>query len=465
MNGKVEPAAFRRLFGVVGLAFVLRAALPLAALAATWPRPPLIREPDSEGYALLAEELVATGQFTRHGRPELERTPGYVCFLIPGVLANHIDAVTIVLQCAVGGLTVLLTYQIALVVFERSNVAIVGAIACACEPLTVLYTSKLLSETLFTCLVAAFLYLFARYLCRGGWCDLIGSAMLLAAAIYIRPIALYLPIVLAMLIVAGRWRQSNTCLRLLGQVATFAALALGLPAAWIARNEIVAEYGHFSAMGDVNLYFWGAAGVEAARQGQPLADVQRAWGYSSTDTFLERNPEARGWMAAQRYGFFRSEARRILSESPGTTAFVYFDGIRSTLIDPGTQAFREYFRERQTPIAQLAKGPTSAWTRLRHALATRPHVVALHLSLQIVVLGYLALAVIGCLSEGNWQRFPVVVMLVTLGYLLLLSGGPAGYHRFRLPLVPILSVLAGAGWISLWNWSSNPKRPPLRDTG
>ncbi|HVC95271.1 MAG TPA: glycosyltransferase family 39 protein [Pirellulales bacterium] len=444
-----------RLIGVVGLAFVVRAALPLAALAVTWPQGPLIHEPDSAGYVRLAEELVETGRFTVDGRPEIERTPGYVCLLIPGVLSDHIDAVTIALQCIVGSLTVFLTFHLALVVFERASAALAGAIACACEPLSVLYAGKLLSETTFTCAVAAVLLFLARYLRRGGWRDLVVSAVVLAAAIYVRPIALYLPGVLGVSIVVGRWRQCPSRLRLLGQAAAFIGLAAGPPVAWIARNEMVAGYGRFSAMGDVNLYFWNAAGVEAARQGQPLADVQRAWGYFSNEIFFERHPGARGWMAAQRYGFYRVEARRILSEAPGTTLAVYLDGIRGTLIDPGTQAFRDYFREKQTPVAQLAKGPTGAWARLRHALATRPLVVALHFLLHVVVLGFPALALVGCLTQGNWRRLPVAILLVTLAYFLLLSGGPAGYHRFRLPLVPIVSVLAGAGWTALWNWRSN----------
>ncbi len=443
-----------RLLGVMGLAFGVRAALPLAALAITWPRPPLIREPDSAGYVRLAEELLATGQFAQHGRPEVERTPGYVCILIPGVLADRIDTVTIALQCAIASLTVFLTYHLALVVFERPSAALAGAIACACEPLSVLYTGKLLSETTFTCAVAAVLLMFARYLRRGGWSDLLGSAVALAAAIYVRPIALYLPGVLGVMIVVGRWRQCTSRLRLLGQAAAFAGLTAGLSGAWIARNYISAGYGRFSAMGDVNLYFWDAAGVEAARQGQPLADVQRAWGYFSNERFLERTPEARGWRAAQRYGFFHNEARRVLSEAPGTTLIVYLDGIRSTLIDPGTQAFRYYFPEKQTPAAQQAKVPMSALARLRRALATRPLVVALHFLLQVVVFGYLALALVGSLTRGEWRRPPVVFLLVTFGYFLLLSGGPAGYHRFRLPLVPIVSVLAGAGSMALANWRS-----------
>ncbi|HUY34461.1 MAG TPA: glycosyltransferase family 39 protein [Pirellulales bacterium] len=440
----------RRLLGVLGLAFVLRGALPLAALAVTWPGPPLVREPDSAGYVRLAEALVATGHFTEFGRPEIERTPGYVCFLVPGVLTGHIDAVTIALQCAVGCLTVYLTYRLALQVFERPSVALAGALLCACEPLSVLYAGKLLTETTFTCAVAAVLLLLARHLRWGGWCDLLGSALMLALAIFIRPIALYLPFVLGLLIVAG-FRPHTPRRRRLGEAAAFIALAAGLPCAWIARNHIVAQYDGFSAMGDVNLYFWHAAGVEAARQGRPLRDVQREWGYFSEQVFQRRNPAARRGTAAQHYAFLRREAWRILLTSPGTTLVVYLDGIRDTLVDPGTQAFRDYFREHQAPVEEPARAPAGAWARLRRALATKPLVVAIHGALQVTVLGYLVLALLGCLSKGNGRRMPVVLLVVTLGYFLLLSGGPTGYHRFRLPILPMLSLLAGAGGAALWS--------------
>src|SRR5690348_921345 len=95
-----------RLFGVLGLALAVRVVLPLSALAVTWPGPPLVREPDSVGYVRLAEELAATGRFAQQGRPEIERTPGYVLCLLPGVLTGHIDTVTIAMQCVIGCLTV-----------------------------------------------------------------------------------------------------------------------------------------------------------------------------------------------------------------------------------------------------------------------------------------------------------------------------------------------------------------------
>ena len=73
-------------------------------------------------------------------------------------------------------------------------------------------------------------------------------------------------------------------------------------------------------------------------------------------------------------------------------------------------------------------------------------VLALHAGLEFYLLATLALALVGCLVRRNWRRLVVVLLLLTLVYFLVLSGGPAAYHRFRLPLVPMFSILAAAGW-------------------
>jgi 4-amino-4-deoxy-L-arabinose transferase-like glycosyltransferase len=430
---------------VVALAFVLRAGLPLAALAVARPQPPKIREDDSLGYIQVAEELVATGRFARLGRPEIARTPGYVLLLEPGVLLGHVDSVTIALQVAVGCLTVYLTYHLALLIFERHGVALAAAVLSACEPLSALYAGKLLSETAFTCAVTGLVFLFARYLLRAGCCNLIGSAVVLAVAIYIRPIALYLSVVLTVMLLAGHWRRTASRRRLGVQAAAFLAISAGLPAAWAVRNQAVAAYGRFSAMGDVNLYFWQAAGVEAATTGRKLVDVQREWGLFDADVFHQRHPEARDWSKPQRCAFYRQEAMRILREAPGTALTVHLAGIRSTLLDAGTQAFRDYFRIANPPAENPPPTDDNAWNRLRRAWVAKPLAVLLHGALQVLTVAYLALAMLGWLTSGHWRRPAVVLLVVTIGYLLLFSGGPAGYHRFRLPLVPLLSVLAAGG--------------------
>jgi 4-amino-4-deoxy-L-arabinose transferase-like glycosyltransferase len=429
------------------MAFLVRVALPLAALAVTRPQPPLVRESDSTGYIQVAEELVEAGSFSRKGRPEIARTPGYVLFLVSGVLIGRIDSTTIALQVVFGCLTVYLTYRLALLVFEHHSFATTAAVLCACEPLSVLYTSKLLSETVFTCAITAMVLLLVGYVRSGRWNDLIGSAVALAAAIYIRPIALYLPVVLMLLLLTGLWRWTTSRRRLVGQAAAFLVVTAGMPAAWAARNCVVAGFMGFSAMADVNLYYWQAAGVEAARQGRGLAEIQSEWGQFDADVFYRRHPEARDWTQVQQFAFYRREAWRILREAPGTALAVHLAGIRSTLFDAGTQAFRDYFRIADPPVEGQPPGPNAFWGRLRRGLATKPLAVLLHLVLQAIVVIYLALATCGWLTSGHWRRLDVAVLAVTIGYLLILSGGPAGYHRFRLPLVPLISVLAAAGWM------------------
>jgi hypothetical protein len=62
-----------------------------------------------------------------------------------------------------------------------------------------------------------------------------------------------------------------------------------------------------------------------------------------------------------------------------------------------------------------------------------------------VLLGGYAAAIWGAIACRAWSNRRLMFALAMAGYLLILSGGPAAYHRFRLPLVPVGCLLAGCG--------------------
>jgi Dolichyl-phosphate-mannose-protein mannosyltransferase len=81
--------------------------------------------------------------------PEILRTPGYPLLLIPGLLLDRLELVTISLQIMLTCLTMYMVYRIAQLLFECENAAIVAAALFAIEPVSILCTSKVVTDTLF----------------------------------------------------------------------------------------------------------------------------------------------------------------------------------------------------------------------------------------------------------------------------------------------------------------------------
>ena len=446
----------------------LALAVRLAIAASGWalaPGGPLVREPDSPSYIRAAEALVQTGTFGPPGTPELIRTPGYPLLVSVGVWLGQIDAATIALQIVLGGLTTWLIYRIGLLVFDRAAWALAGALAYACEPLSALYCSKLLSETLFTTAIVLALLFALRFLQRQTYWELCGTAALVAVAAFVRPIAYFLPWAVAGLCVLWLWKPSESRSRLLGKGLLLLSLSFGPLLLWQARNYAVAGYPRFSAISDVNLYFYQAAAALAADRGAPIDEVQRELGYGDEAAYLRLHPEQRSWSQAERWQFQHDEATRIIREHPGAMLRAHLAGMYGMLADPGTNAYLDFYRlrDREPPPRSREE---SIGARFARAFREKPLAAAMHVSLCVVLFGYYTAALLGAIVCRAWGNRRLLFALAVGGYLLILSGGPAAYHRFRLPLTPFVCLLTGCGLAALgelccrWN-----KRNPPRGQG
>src|SRR3989440_4661521 len=134
---------------MLAIAVVIRGSFALGAWLVTKDRT-VFHVPDTGSYLAPARDLLAHGTFTRDGRPELARTPGYPLFLVPGVWLGSVEATTIALQIGLSALTVAGVFVLARLVFNDGPVALLAAGLYAVDPLSAIYTTILVSETLFT---------------------------------------------------------------------------------------------------------------------------------------------------------------------------------------------------------------------------------------------------------------------------------------------------------------------------
>jgi 4-amino-4-deoxy-L-arabinose transferase-like glycosyltransferase len=438
-----SPQSSVRISHVLVIAFALRLLLPLGVLAFTGDTS-VFREPDSHSYIEAARGLTATGTFSIGGVPEVERTPGYPLLLLPGVVVGSVDAVTIALQIVLGCLTVYLVYRIALLLFRSERAAVFGALLYALEPLSILYSSKLLTETLFTAVTTLFLFLLLKYLAGGSLLYLPASGAALAASVYVRPVMYYFPLVMTALLLVWVLVKRRAVWRGLGAVLAFLAVTMALVGVWQVRNSLAADYPGFSAIADVNWYFYQGASVLAEEQGLEYTAMQERMGYNEPDTYFSQHPEQRAWSRGEVYEYLGKEGRKIVLSNLPAYGVIHLKGTLVGLLSPGGTGYLEMFNlsARDQGVGDVAAREGAA------GLAANLALPAVFLLFGIVLAVYFLLAGWGLLARKELYA-PVWPLLALAIYLPFISGGPQAESRFRHPIMPVICVLGGYGLVVL----------------
>jgi hypothetical protein len=394
---------------------------------------------DTLSYLEPGRSLLLHGKFAQAGLPDIARTPGYALFIALACLAG--PAAAALAQVALSVFSVVLVQRLAQAVFSRRRIAIVAAWIFAFEPLSIVYSILLLSETLFLVLFLLSLIRLVAFLCSRSLNDLAAAGLWLAAATFVRPVIYYLPVALAaglmlvLLRVPGlRWKAP----------AVLILSVLPWLAAWQFRNWLETGFSGFSSIQTQNLYFFSAAEVTGRMQQRSLTEVQNEFGYNDDKPFLLRHPQAVAWTQAQRLEFMRTEAERILRAHPWLFLRTQLAGSVRTALNPGAAVLLSLVRAPMDDEAftrEREQGPLRAalWMAENHPFQT-----AAIVALGAVLLGLYAFAVLGAVRCAAPSACIWLLLGVSL-YFFAVSGGAVAAARLRLPIMPIVCVLAAAG--------------------
>ena len=360
--------------------------------------------PDSFTYLGPAKMLLAGHGFAeRPGLPEVMRTPVYPLLL---ALFGTRAAPVVVLQHL---LNVALAVAIYLFAARRGRfVAIAAAILFAVDPLTIHYANKVLTETLFTAL------LFVVFVMPPRWPVVHG--LLVGILVLTRPVAIAYFVVVAVVFALVRVSRRT--------IAIFVAAALALPLAWAWRNRI--EGGDFtvSVIGANNLLMYRAAGVMAilddgdfkndlaAEQNDLLAEAHDVIEREKHVDAAEDLPEG------VRAPYYSAVARRVIAQHPVAFARLTLRGLRVNVFD-------------------------SDWAALAMVSRFDAHTIELAVDAFVAVVFFLAVAGIAALWRDD--RALALLLAGTVAYFLVISAGGEAEARFRVPVVPQISIAAAAG--------------------
>jgi hypothetical protein len=411
--------------------------------------------PDSPRYAQLADTLLTHRTFGKpaedglmHGAVERLRrgngtlptpdanglttegfrTPGYPLFLAAFGGTSGLRLAYLV-QCLLGAVAAVCVMRIALALDAPPRAALAAGWLWALHPGVVTADGLPLTESLFGTLALIGLAAAARPTSTAGRAV---PGLLIGLAALVRPLGLlYLPTALILI-----WRSAPQ--RKWPAVGVAVLVAVLPSAAWAVRNANAGHGPRVSTVGELNLYFYGAAYVVSEDRGD---DWFASWPQRVDE--LEQRLAGKLQPGQDVFAAARGEALAEFRSRPTTTAKVLAKSEVKLLIDHSAGLAAGLYGVEYRPsgfFSDLLRGKFDTSKLSVWGLIALPW-TALN--------GLLALlAAVGLARAARHRRWALMLAcLVPIG-LFSLATFPVGLERFRLPFVPFLFILASSAiWI------------------
>ncbi len=374
-------------------------------------------EPDSVTYLTPAHNLLrGLGFVTEPGSPEIFRTPGYPLFLVPFLAATSNALPIILVQHLLNVALVLAVYVVTRRITGSRPGAFLAGLMVAFDVSTIHYANQVLTETLFTCVLFALFVLVVRMNRRGATMPMmIGAGAIAGVLVMIRPVAiLYFVVPALFLALTENFRR----------VIAFTAAAILIPLAWGIRNRVETGVFTIASVAGTNMLIHRAAPSIAIFGTNEFENDLATWQARLTaaaDREIVEKEEVKaiaevdGPVVGQYYGAI---GRRIALEHPWGLTLVILRGVIVNLFESDFEAISIVSSIPETVVEESVNMLTTAATLL-------------------FLLGTFAL----------WRRDRAVAALIigTVAYFVVISAGSEAESRFRVPVVPLMAIAAGAG--------------------
>jgi 4-amino-4-deoxy-L-arabinose transferase-like glycosyltransferase len=437
------------LWAVLALAAALRLLIFLAACQ----HPERTLTPDSHSYLQAAWQWLATGQYP----PTAYRTPVYPLFLsfIFGVAGPSLQAV-VAMQSLLGVLNVWLAWELGRRLLTP-QAAIAGAMLLAISPEGFAGGFYILTETLFTFLLLTSLLFLIKACQTGAKSSFAISAALMATAALCRPIALLLPVcIVGILFAAPNLRWFEAIKRSLIYALVFAAVL----APWVFRNWTSLGAPVFSTTGSDLLLRYHSAALIASRQG--VAEAQSRAELESR----VRESLAREKLPDTEINRARVQSRlalQILGRHPLEYTALHLKRCLNNFLPylaPLFEITGQTTGGRGTLSVLNNQGLKAA---IRHYFGDKTWLIGIAGPLLILLAAIYMAAAVSVVNLARHKAWFVLAVLLLPTLFLLLLPGSASEPRFRLPIMPLLCLLAAPSILNVWNTitlkNSAPSQP------
>jgi 4-amino-4-deoxy-L-arabinose transferase-like glycosyltransferase len=345
-----------------------------------------------------------------------------------------------------------LTYQAGILLLSR-RVALIGAFLLALSLESIIGPFFILTDTLFTFLFLGATYAFLRYRSdkRISW--LISSAILMGFSILCRPIAIYYPVVIIILLAMVHWKH---WVALFTKSLVYLAVLFAVLAAWFLRSQVVDGAPILSTISNYNLLFYNVASLDTSLHGGNANHyrdsysllVQKALdekGLPRTEANLDR--------------VYKTLAMKKILAKPVQFAIVQVKDDLQNLL-PGWANTLQIL----APTGQVGIQGADVLRQAGLSGVFQTYFGG-RLWLMFLVLPFIILLGTVYLSDlvgtiflvrtKGW--FILAALILPVAYLLLIPGAPSN-SRFRIPAMSELCLLAGIGMDWIWGRLSRNRK-------
>jgi 4-amino-4-deoxy-L-arabinose transferase-like glycosyltransferase len=398
----------------------------LALFLAASSRPSRFLSPDSYEYITLATHFRAgflTSTPSQWFDLGLKRTPGYPSLLtvVYDVFGQRAAAVVLV-QIGLSILTVWLTYRLGCRLMHPIAGAF-AALALAVDPISVILTDYVQPETLFTLLLVAAMLAWVRAIQDRSRIWAAYSGVLFGLGALVRPIGLYVLVAVAPVGLLFLRRSIRQRVLVVAVLLLFFGIPVGL---WVGRNASTTGVPILSTIESTNLLLYRAAPAVARDDGIPVATARARLSAELASKVGPHSNAARTSQAASILGI------KTMLHHPKGAAITAVTGMARLLGGPG--------RAELLRLLGADRRGTTRSTPERLAIAAEAAIYGVIVGTALVGLITLARA---------RQYFPLTLCIAFTAYFIVFSAGLDAYSRLRVPMMPQLCLLSGAGLMSL----------------
>lgn len=415
---------------------------------------------DALRYDHLARNLIEHHTYSRDTvppyHPESFVPPGYPAFVafgysIFGKNPNPIILIQILLSCVIAVISFLFAFQYT----QKRNIAFISGILFGLSPNFAFHSTKLISESLFTLflILAWYLILLAFKKKRNGYLYLAG--FVLGLATYVRTISIYFPILIMIIFLIWQKKIGIRSITIIGFILIY-FLTL---CPWIIRNTIIFKKPVFATTGEWNIFLYNASTVIASEKNIDISDAQDTI-WSDVQKIFARKSQLDTTNDVIRAQLASQVGLKYILRSPFTYAKIHGTSFLLNFIVPiGISPLIQYItakpltdlkmrpRVMQDALALLARGKTEQAVNLvfKERFYNLSPIGFLILFWAAIFQLFIMMGVIICLIRFFKKTYYLLIPIIYFT----LATGPVCDARLRVPIEPLLIILAAIGYFSL----------------
>lgn len=407
--------------------------------------------PDSTEYWRLAENFLKHKIFSQETSepfvPENVRTPLYPLFLSIFIWLNTSEFFIILSQILISTLTCFYTYKLSLLYVKEKEACLIALAIMALDIPSIIFSTIVLTETLFCLLLIISVYRFVKYFKETGRNkDLIISGGFLGLSMLCRPVSMFIPFIFIVLLLFY-YRKRVAYFLKPAFILLFSIAIVISP--WIYRNYKTFDRIFFSCGGSFTLVAWHAPNVYAQANNISVGDARfKLW----TDWYYSYMGDSYN-QPVDYYENISKKAKKIMLDHPYYTVKQQVRGTAGLLFKPVRRNIDVQIGYVKDYEPSPGSGKITNVKNVKDLYSKSSKFTFVLVGFQFLMMLIIYLGFLGgiILIFKRQKEFIWLILVLLILYLISTVVPPVTYSRFRIPVMPFIAVVAGVGvnWIYL----------------